>query len=131
MFFYAHSGIRYLVLLAGVLTLGYGMYGMAARRPYDRTMFMLARSFTAVTHLQLLLGIGLMLTRRFYSALMGHIIAMVLAAIIVTVVPAVMRRRDPAARSYLPHVIGTLVALALMAMGIMAIGRTPLGSAGG
>jgi len=27
MFFYAHSGLRYLVLLVGVLTLGYACYG--------------------------------------------------------------------------------------------------------
>jgi two-component system, OmpR family, sensor histidine kinase KdpD len=55
----------------------------------------------------------------------------VFAAVAATVVPAIMKRRDPASRTYLPHVIATLVALALIVMGIMAIGRSPLGMTGG
>ena len=38
MLFYAHSGLRYLVLLAGVLVLGYAGYGQATKREYDKTM---------------------------------------------------------------------------------------------
>ena len=62
MFFYAHSGLRYLVLLAGVLTLGYALYGAVAGLTYDRTMLRLARAFMALTHLQLLLGVALLFT---------------------------------------------------------------------
>jgi hypothetical protein len=131
MFFFAHSGVRFLVLLAGVLTLGYAIFGAATRRPYDRTMFVLARTFAGLTHLQVLLGVALLFTRTFYPALAGHIFPMLLAVASATVVPSVMRRREPAARTFLPHVIATAAALALMAMGIMAIGRTPLGSSGG
>ncbi len=125
MFFYAHSGLRYLVLLAGLLTLAYAVFGAATRRPYDRTMFRLARTFTAITHIQVVVGVALLLSRPFSGALIGHIVTMVFAAVVVTVVPSVMRRREPAARTYLPHVVATLVALALMVMGIMAIGRSP------
>ena len=125
MFFYAHSGLRYLVLLAGLLTLAYAVFGAATGRPYDRTMFRLARTFTAITHIQVVVGVALLLSRPFSGALIGHIVTMVFAAVVVTVVPSVMRRREPAARTYLPHVVATLVALALMVMGIMAIGRSP------
>lgn len=125
MFFYAHSGVRYLVLLAGLLAFAYALYGAVTRRPYDRTMFLLARTFTAVTHIQVVLGVALLLTRPFSGALVGHIVTMVFAAVVATVVPAVMRRREPAARTYLPHVVAILVALALMVMGMMAIGRSP------
>ncbi len=131
MFFYAHSGVRYLVLLAGVLALGYALYGAATKRPYDRTMFILARVFAGMTHLQLVLGVALLFAGRFYSALIGHIMMMVFAAVAATVVPAVMRRREPAARSYLPHVVATLIALVLMVFGILAIGRPPLGMTAG
>ena len=127
MLFYAHSGVRYLVLLAGVLTLGYALYGAITRRPYDPVMLRLARVFAGSVHLQVLLGVALLLTGRFYSALIGHMVMMVFAAVVATVVPAIMRRRDPAARSWLPHVIGTLVTLALIWFGVMAIGRSPLG----
>ena len=127
MFFYAHSGVRYLVLLAGVIALGYAIYGVATSRPYDRTMYRLSRAFMMLTHLQILLGVALLFTRPFSSQLIGHLMPMVFAAAAATIVPSVMRRRAPEARSYTPHVIATLVALALMVLGIMAIGRSPLG----
>ena len=126
MFFYAHSGLRYLVLLAGVLTLGYALYGAVAGRTYDRTMFRLARAFSGLTHLQLLLGIALLFAQPFYPALIGHIMPMVFAAVAATIGPAVMRRREPAARTWIPHVVTTVLALALMVLGIIAIGRSPL-----
>ena len=127
MFFYAHSGLRYLVLLAGVLTLGYALYGAVTGLTYDRTMLRLARAFMALTHLQLLLGVALLFTQPFYPALIGHIMPMVFAAAAATVAPAVMRRREPAARTWIPHVVTTLFALALMVLGIIAIARSPLG----
>ena len=131
MFFYAHSGLRYLVLLVGVLTVGYALYGAVAGRTYDRTMFRLARAFAGLTHFQVLLGLALLFTQPFYPALVGHIMPMVFAAVAAAVAPAVMRRREPAARTWIPHVVTTLLALALMALGIVAIGRSPLGMSGG
>ena len=131
MFFYAHSGLRYLVLLAGVLTLGYALYGAVAGRAYDRTMFRLARAFSGLTHLQLLLGVALLFSQPFYPALIGHIMPMVFAAAAATIAPAVMRRREPAARTWIPHVVATLLALVLMVLGIIAIGRSPLGMSAG
>lgn len=130
MLLYIHSGVRYLVLLMGVLTLGYALFGLATKRPYDRMMLRLARLFTASVHLQVVLGVAVVLSGRFYSALIGHIMMMVFAAVTTTVVTAVMRRRAPEARSWLPHVVGTLVTLALIVFGIMAIGRSPLGMSG-
>jgi heme A synthase len=127
MLFYAHSGVRYLVLLAGVLTLAYALFGAVTRRPYDPMMLRLSRVFAGSVHLQVLLGIALILTGRFYPALIGHIMTMVFAAVAATVVPAITRRRDPAARGWLPHVIGTALTLALIWLGIIAIGRSPLG----
>ena len=131
MLFYAHSGMRYLVLLAGMAALGYAVFGLATRRPYDRAMRALASAFAGLIHLQILLGILLLFTRRFYPALSGHILLTVFAAVTAQVVPSVMRRRLPAARGYAPHVVGTLVALALIVAGVLAIGRGPFGSSGG
>lgn len=126
---YAHSGLRYLVLLAGVLVLGYALYGAATRREYDKPMRVLGGIFAGSLHLNLLLGLALLFTGRFSPQLIGHIFMMVFAAVAAQLVPSVMKRRPMAERTYLPHAIGAVVALALVVGGIMAIGRPIFGSA--
>ena len=131
MLFYAHSGVRYLLLLAGALALGYAVFGAVTRRPYDRPMLGLASAFAGLMHLQVLLGVALLFTRRFYPALTGHIVLMVFAAVVAQIVPSVMRRRAPDQRGFVPHAVAVLVALALIVMGTLAIGRGPFESIGG
>ncbi|MCH8813161.1 MAG: hypothetical protein IID07_15150, partial [Gemmatimonadetes bacterium] len=41
----AHSGLRYLILLGGVLTVLYATYGVASGRAYDKTIRILASAF--------------------------------------------------------------------------------------
>ncbi|MDE2772653.1 MAG: hypothetical protein OXI46_02965 [Gemmatimonadota bacterium] len=131
MLFYAHSGVRYLVLLVGAVALVHAIFGATTRRPYGRPMLALASTFAGLMHLQVLLGLALLFADRFYPALTGHIVLMVLAAVVAQIVPSVMRRRTPLKRSFAPHVISVTVALALITAGIVAIGRTPFGSSGG
>ena len=52
----AHSGLRYLILLGGVLTVLYATYGVVAGRAYDKTIRILSSSFAGTLHLQILLG---------------------------------------------------------------------------
>lgn len=127
MILYAHSGLRYLVLLAGVLCVGYALYGLVRRRPYDRTMRILAAAFTGSVDLTVLTGVAVLFTRQFYPQLAGHVGMMVLAAVVAHVVSAVTKRRAPEERTYGPHVVGTLVALALVTAGVLAIGRPIVG----
>ena len=131
MLFYAHSGIRYLVLLVGAVALVYAIFRAATRQSYNRPMLALASAFAGLTHLQILLGVALLFTGRFYPALTGHIVLMVFAAVVAQVVPSVMRRRAPQERSFTPHIISVAVALAFIVAGILAIGRAPFGSSGG
>lgn len=119
----AHSGIRYLVLLAGILALGYALFGLATGRRYDRGMQVLASSFAGLIHLQILLGVGVIFTRGFYPALIGHITMMLFAAAVAQVASSVMKRRPAEERSYTPHLVATAVALVLLVGGILAIGR--------
>ena len=126
---YAHSGLRYLVLLAGILVIGYALYGAFTRRDYDKTMRILGGVFAGSTHLNVLLGLALLFTGRFYPQLMGHIFMMIFAAVAAQIVPSVMKRRPMEERSYLPHAIGAVVALGLIVGGLMAIGRPVFGSA--
>jgi len=118
----AHSGLRYLILLAGVLTVLYATYGVVAGRAYDKTIRILASAFAGTIHLQILLGLALLLSGAgFQPVLIGHISMMVFAAAAAQIPVSVMRRRPEEMKSILPHGIGALVALALIAGGILAI----------
>jgi len=127
MLFFTHSGLRYLVLLTGVLVLGYAAYGQATKREYDKTMRILAAVFTGAIDLTVLFGVAHLMSSVFYPQLSGHIASMVLAAVVAHVISAVMKRRPIAERTFMPHIIGTLIVLGLVATGIMAIGRPIVG----
>jgi hypothetical protein len=127
MLFYAHSGLRYLVLLAGVLVLGYAGYGQATKRKYDKTMRILAAVFTGALDLTALVGLGHLFSGVFYPQLSGHIASMVLAVTVAHGVSAVMKRRPVEERTFLPHIVATIVVLALVSAGIMAIERPIVG----
>jgi hypothetical protein len=57
----------------------------------------------------------------------AHVITLLFAAVVAQIVPSVMRRRRPDARTYPPYLIGSGVALALAIAGILALGRPVLG----
>ena len=126
-FLNAHSGLRYLILLAGVLTVLYAAYGAFSGRTYDKIMRILASSFVGTIHLQILLGLALLFSGLFQPSVIGHIFMMLFAAAAAQVPVSVMRRRPEEQKSYLPHGIGALVALALIVGGILSIGRPIVG----
>ncbi|MCE2455395.1 MAG: hypothetical protein J4G12_06175 [Gemmatimonadetes bacterium] len=126
MLFHAHSGLRYLVLLAGLALVLYALWAMATRRPWDRTMRILSATFTASVDLNVLLGAVMLFTRPFYSQLIGHIATMVLAAGLAHVVPMVMRRRPAAERTHLPYAAATVIVLGMFVAGMKAIDRQAL-----
>ena len=122
-----HSGFRYLVLLAALAVLAYGLLGVVRGSPFDERMRKLGAIFAMALHTQILIGVGLLFTGRFSPAVSGHVLMMLFAAAVAQVVPSVMRRRPPEARSYAPYLISTGVALALIVFGIMALGRPVVG----
>lgn len=128
--YYAHSGLRYLILLLGVVGIVYGVLGVIGSKPHDKTMAALGAAFAGSMHLQLLLGLGLIFAGRFYPAVWGHVVAMVLAAALAQIPASVNRRRPRAQRSFWPHIVFSVLALAVIAGGTLAIGRTPWGSVG-
>jgi hypothetical protein len=123
----AHSGLRYLVLLLGLVVIAYGAYGMVSKRPYDSRMRILATAFTGTLDLTVVLGLAHLFTSTFYPQLAGHLTMMVLALAITHIVSVVQRRRPLEQRTYGPHVFGTLVVLAIISFGILAIGRPIVG----
>ncbi len=128
MWFAAHSGLRYLVLAAGALALLHALVGWAARREYSPVTARLAAAFAGLLHLQVVLGFAVLFARPFSSALIGHVFATLAAAAVVQFVNTTMKRREAARRSYGPHAVSVAIALALVAMGVAAIGRGVLES---
>ncbi len=123
----AHSGFRYLVLLAGLAVVVYAAFGLITGRDYDKRMRVLSASFTGLIDLTVMLGLANLFTGRFSPQLGGHIVMMVSAAIVAHVVYGIMKRRPPDQQTYVPHLVGALVVLGLIAAGIMAIGRPVVG----
>lgn len=61
MLFYAHSGVRWLVVLLTVLALVWLIYGMATRKPFDKRTQTLISVWAGFIGLQWILGILLFL----------------------------------------------------------------------
>lgn len=120
---HAHSGLRYLVLLAGLAALLYSLFVVLTRRPYDRGVRITAAAFTGLLHLQVLLGFFLLVSGRFSPQLIGHIFMMLFAVAATQIPLSVLKRRPLEERTALPHLIGTVVALALIWGGVLSIGR--------
>lgn len=126
--FHAHSALRYLALLAGLAVIGYALRGAVTKRPHDKSMKNLAITFRLLMDATLFLGIAMIMTGYgFYNDLGMHVVLMTLATVVSHVVPAVMRKRPQAERSYLPYAVATSAALGLVALGTVVIGRPVLG----
>jgi len=128
MLYHAHSGLRYLVLLAGVLALLVFAYGLIARRPV-RAAGALTAAFTGLLDVQLLLGFALLLGGIFYPAVTGHMVMMVLAAVAANGAAMLAPRASSDRQELVMRLAGVVIALACIVIGIMAIGRSVLGSA--
>lgn len=126
--YYAHSGLRYLVLLAGLAALVALAYGMITRRSPGAARGLTA-AFTGLLDLQIVLGLVLVAMGIFYGALMGHLTMMLLAAIAAHVGSRLAKRAADERGATAMRLGGVVVALVLIVGGIMAIGRSVFGSA--
>jgi hypothetical protein len=124
--FHAHSGLRYLVLLVGALSLLHSLVSMFRAEKWNRRGRILLASFVGLMDLQVLIGLGLILVRTFYPALWGHLSLMVLAAAAAHVALALNKRRPPERQSHGLAAAGSGLALLLIVGGILSIGRSLL-----
>lgn len=121
--FHAHSGIRYLVLLIGLIAIAILAYALITRKPV-RAVGAVSAAFTGVVDLQVLLGLILLFLWPFYGALIGHITLMVLAAATAHGASVWARRSSDARRALTIRLGGILLTLLLVVLGILAIGRS-------
>lgn len=119
--FHAHSGLRFLILLVGALNVLVLGAAQLQKRPYAKVHRVLGASFAGLLHVQVVLGIAMVAMGRYYPALIGHIVLMILAAVAAQVSMSVNRRRpEPTVRLQL---IGVVIALVCIVGGVMSIGR--------
>ncbi|MQA91234.1 MAG: hypothetical protein GEU90_13545 [Gemmatimonas sp.] len=128
MLFMAHSGVRYLVLLAGIVALVYFAYAVASKKGDARTARIVGSAFTGLIDLQIVLGLLMVAFGLFYSALIGHMFMMIAAAAVAHGSMRFGRSAPDVARGNTIRLLGVAVSLALVVGGIMAIGRSVFGS---
>lgn len=121
MLFHAHSGLRYLVLLAGVLAFVVLLIGFVKRGPYKGVSRGIASAFMGLLHLQFVLGVVLVITGIWYGALIGHMFMMFLAVGAFTAMAGYAKRQTDDHKAHRVALAGVVLTLALIAAGIMSI----------
>jgi hypothetical protein len=119
--FHAHSGLRFLVLLLAFANLVVLAMGLAQKKPFGKLHRALGAAFAGSLHLQVVLGIAMVAMGRYYPALIGHIVMMIVAAVAAQAAMSVNRRR--AEPTLVIPLVGVVVALLCITGGVMAIGR--------
>ena len=119
-----HSWLRYAVFLLGLAAWGYALWGLTRKRPYEKRMWDLASAFTFSLYLQIVLGFFLIFstTNRFFDRSLGiHMVLSMVAAALAQMTYSTNRRRPREERTYLIHVWGAGLAMALVVGGILVI----------
>jgi uncharacterized membrane protein YphA (DoxX/SURF4 family) len=119
MLFAAHSGVRYLVLLIGLIALVWFAWGKAAGSPFARPAPALLAAFVGILDVQVLLGVALVIGGHRPPGIWGHVALMAAAVTFAHV----MKKRGKRAEGYGLPLLGVAVALALIVVGILSIGR--------
>jgi hypothetical protein len=122
--FHAHSALRFFVLLSAVVSIGLCTIGLLQKKDFTKLARISCSVFIGAMHTQVLLGIVVALTGTWYPMLMGHLVMMLLAAVLAQVL--ILKNKKSAKPGYLLPLIGIGVALLLIVAGILAIGRGPL-----
>lgn len=122
MLFMAHSGVRYLVLLTGVIALLLALLSLR-QGVLSRAGDIAGRVFVGALDLQFLLGVGTVLTRPFFPQYIGHIVMVVLAVALMHAVSTAVRKRPEGSRPPGMLAAGIVGSLLLIVIGITAIGR--------
>ena len=122
MLFHAHSGLRYLVLLAGIIAVAAFLIGLLRRRDFGGAGPGLLAAYTGLVDLQIVLGLVLFALGRRVPGIEGHLALMILAAAVLHGASIARRRRSQPTGYGLP-LVGVVGSLMLIVLGILAIGR--------
>lgn len=119
--FFAHSSLRFLILLAGVVDVALLAIALLQKKPFGKAHRAAGSAFAGLLHLQVVLGILMVAMGRYYPALIGHMVMMILAAVAAQATMSINRRR--ATPTLALPLMGVVIALVCITGGVMAIGR--------
>lgn len=97
MLFYAHSGIRWIVILAAIVAIGYFVFGLLTKRAYDRPAGLLLTVFVRSMEIQWLLGLIVLVVQGLDNATPAkwtHLGIMTVALVIAHAYMAFRKRPD-------------------------------------
>ena len=121
----AHSGLRFLVLFAGLFSIAVCAIGLVQKKEFSKLARISGSVFVGLLDLQVLLGVAMVLMGTWYPKLIGHLVMMLSAAVLTHVL--LIKNRRSARPGYVLPLIAVGVAFVLIVGGIYAIGRDPLG----
>ena len=123
--FAAHSGWRWIALLAVLVAIGYGLWGWLGKQSWNQTGRKIAMFATIALDIQLLLGLVLYVLQKGWNMPTGvrfeHPTFMILALVAVHVMSAKIKRSSGNQTRYRLLALGTLAALVLIVLGIVRL----------
>ena len=125
-----HSWLRYPVFLLGLAALGYAVWGILRKRPYEKLMWDLSSWVTLSLYLQIVIGFFVVFgaTSRSFDRFLGlHMVLTMIAAGVSQMTYSANRRRPREERSYVIHVWGVGMALVLVLAGLLVIRNSIFG----
>ena len=123
-----HSLLRFPVYLLGLAGLGYALWGLLKKRPYEKRMWDLAAAFTVSLYVQIVLGFLMIFSSRYFSGPLGiHMAFSMAAAALAQLTYSANRRRPREERDYRLHAWGIGVALVLLVAGIAVMHESASG----
>ena len=128
--FHAHSGLRFLILVIGAITLIVQALGVYGRQLYQRPSRIAMAVFTGMLDLQLVLGLAMAAMGCMYPRLIGHVMTMVIAIVLVHACGVFARKQLDGRRAHIVALVGVVLGLALICAGIVAIRETPFSTSG-
>ena len=121
--FNAHSGLRYLILLLAVIAAVYALIGLPRKQPVDKAGLTMLRIFTVLLDIQVVLGVLTLVSGRYFSQLIGHIVMMIGAVAVAHLGAVRLKNAEAERRGYGLLLASVLIPLALILAGILAIQR--------
>jgi len=130
----AHSGIRYLVLVIGVIAVAYAAYGMVSRPAWSNLANQIAAAFVWITRINLIIGIILWVWKlsQFGWASLGttfgilHPLLMIAALGVMEALDARRKRQTGDSDKWRLLLIGSTVPLILIALGVYVVTLMPV-----
>jgi hypothetical protein len=119
----AHSGLRFVVLLAGLTMVAMCFAGLMQKQPFSKAGRIVGAVFSGSLQLQVVIGAALALMGLWMPRDIGHVVMMVAAAVLAQVM--LSKNRRAAQPNWVRPLIGVGGALVLISAGIFAIGRMP------